>query len=147
MTALIILTTLVGAFWRRALGGWRGPFLWALDTPFQRLFWKYDENGNLETIRGVIVALGVPLAWSLWLILPWWGALVGTVLCGIFFTIGHVVETPWKRYGPFGVAYWIPMKYWNPAWNKPPLIDGWIAVGELLLGGLFWGAVAALALI
>lgn len=114
----VILNFVAGALWRRWLGGWLGGERW----------WRF--------------AAMPLLAWPLWLTLPWWAALVATGLCGLFFAIGHTVETPWKRYGPFGVAYWLPMKLWRAEWNRPPLIDGGIAVGELLLGGLFWGAVA-----
>lgn len=115
----VLLTFVAGALWRRAYGGWLGGRRW---------------------MRYAVTPL---LTWSAWLLLPWWGVALVTIAVAAFFAPKHVVDdaSVWRRYGPFAIAYRLAQKYWNPKWNQGGFIDGWIAVGELGLGGLVWGSL------
>lgn len=116
---LCIAFLIVGALWRRWLGGWLGGARW----------WRF--------------AALPALVWPFWLALPALPALLASGACGLFFAMGHEVDG-WgavKRYGPFGLGYVLAYYHWDSAWNRPPLIDGWTAVGELFLGGTFWACV------
>lgn len=121
---IVILNAILGALWRRWLGlGGSGP-------------------------RWLKMVLGALLTWPLWLALPWWQAAIGTAFCLVYFADGHKVDhwTVWLRYGPFAIGYVLARKYWPDRWTYGRWFDGWMAVGEYVLGGLFWGFVASLTL-
>lgn len=117
---LVALTGLLGGLWRRWLGGW------ITGTPGDRLT-KF--------------AVMVLLCWPLVLVLPWWGAVLATMLVGLHWAKGHQLSSMpqlWLRYGPWGVAYLT--RYWWPAgWVTVPrsvFIDGHTAIAEILIGFL-----------
>ena len=121
--AVILGNAIAGGIWRRVLGGW------------------------LSLRRSYIVAAGALLTWPLWMALPPLYALLGSGLCILFFVMGHQFDsTPalLKRYGPFGIG-WIGAKYLHD--KNVAGFECWSCWGEVVCGGLFWGAIAALTLI
>ena len=128
MTMIVLLCLaffVAGALWRRWLGGWMGGRRW----------WRF-------------AALPV-LLWPLFLALPWWVALTASAGIACFFADDHKVDG-WgavRRYGPFGIGYPLAFRFWRSAWNRPPIVDGWTAVGELVLGGTFWACVPLVLMI
>ena len=117
MVASILATAILGALWRRVLGGW----------------------GGLR--RSWIFVAGLPLAWPLFMILPPFPALILASACLAFWAPGHEMTDDRKmllRYGPFAVG-WIVARHLK--------LTDWTSVGELTAGFLFWGALAAAGLL
>ena len=130
----ILITALAGALWRRLLGRWDWPMLWACNT----FLWGPGDNGEHAPRRSYIMATGALLTWPLWLVLPPLYAVIGGGLCLLFWAPGHQMEDDKKmllRYGPFAVG-WIVARHLK--------IVPWTVVGELVAGFLFWGTVTAL---
>jgi len=146
----ILLNGIIGGFWRHTLGGWNGPFNIFRGTWLEKFTWAPDDKGVIQPRRTVILMLGWLLSWPLWVLLPWWQALIGTVLCDLFWRFGHKVDSwkVWLRYGPFA-APWVLAKKW---WGKRPeragdFLNNWMACGEFGAGVLFWAFIAALTLL
>lgn len=133
MFCLVLAWFIVGAFWRRILGGWLG-------LP-----------------RVVCYALSVPLSAAPvaiaaeFLDAPWWlSAVLSAVVASLaltFFIRGFTSdkiepEHIWRKYGPFAVGYWAAWKWWPANWRVAGFIDGAGAVGELGLGGTFYATLA-----
>lgn len=127
----IIANAILGGIWRRWLGGWDGPSLWAIGTPFERLLW----DGNGEPRRSFIMAAGVVLTWPLWLALPWWGAILATGACLVFWSEGHRFDkwTIILRYPLVGAIYPIAKRIWPARWTE---------IAEVVIGAAFWGLIA-----
>lgn len=139
ITALLtILNTVVGALWRRWLGGWR-PFGW-------------DAWGG-RLLKHTLMAV---LSWPLFLVLPWWGALAAIGGAFVFMNVRHDNGGPgWRplwRYGPFGIGYMVARKYIDRLpWTgkERALVEPWCwtCYGELWLGGTFFGTLALICLL
>jgi hypothetical protein len=123
----VLANFILGALWRRWLGGWLGGRRWWRFAAMPLLCWPLLFTGNPVVM------------------------LVGVGICGAFFAFGHVVDDPklvWFRYGPFAVAYWLALKLPHDIQFGPGgLIDGPFAVGELGLKGLFFGSLAVAAVL
>lgn len=126
--ALIAAWTVLGALWRRWFGmaqhGW--------------LF------GHRAARLALLTALTAPAA--LWLPLWAWPlALAGSIL---FFNRHQRTDGWWGLlyYGPYGAGWGIAQTWIGNAWNTGLWIDGPMALGELWLGGTFWGSLMALLL-
>ena len=116
---LSIVFFIVGALWRRWMGGWLGGERWVRFAVLPLLVWPF---------------------WLVWSALP---ALLASAVCGLFFAMAHEFEG-WgavKRYGPFGLGYPLAFRFWRSSWNWPPFVDGGTAIGELFLVGTFWACV------
>lgn len=121
----ILLTAVLGALWRRWLGGW------GADS------------------RSLIMACGLFLTWPLWLVLPWYWAAPAAALCLLFWAKGHRFDkwTIVLRYPVIGAAYPISRWIFGETWAGREPYAGWTAVAELAIGFLFWGAVASTLLL
>lgn len=125
---IILLSIVLGALWRRWLGlANTGP-------------------------RAIKIAAGIMLMWPLVIAFwgqPWFylapGILLAYAAAVLFFVWKVDSAKPWPRYLVFGLGYVLAYRYWRDDWNRPPFIDGTTAIGELTLGGTFWGSVALLA--
>ena len=146
---MLIFNALLGGLWRHALGGWDGPFMWAIGTRFEPLLWGPDDHGIISPRRGRVLLLGALLSWPLWIALPWWQAAIGTVLCDLFWRFGHRLDswTIWLRYGPFAVSWVVARWIWGSRPERPgDFLNNWMAVGETGAGVHFWGTVAGVLL-
>jgi hypothetical protein len=121
---IIIAYAIVGGLWRRVLGGW--------------LNWN----------RAVAVIFGSVFALPFVLVLPHWAWLIpleGAILA--YWTIGHKwdhVLPMLKRYGPIGLWWRGAILWWPEKWNKPPFIDGPVAVAEIGAGATFFGIIGGI---
>lgn len=110
--------------------------------------------GSNHPGRWLVLPVGALLTWPLWVAFPWPIAAPLAFGCVAFFVPGHETadNRVWRRYGPFGAGYWLAHRYLNErAWAArgyptEGFIDGWMSLGELFLGGTFWGAVALVLL-
>jgi hypothetical protein len=140
---LLTLQVLIGALWRAVLDGWRVWALWMLKYKLIRWAWK-EEDGLWKLRRPVIVCSGVLLTWPLWLWLPWWWALVGSVAAMLYYVMGHHVDSwrVWVRYlGVGAIGYWAAHRWWPNSWRWGDFIDGWMRIGAMWAGAVGWGAV------
>lgn len=121
LIAACILNAAAGALWRRWLGS--GP---ALGPRWLKFF-------------------AMPVL-PLFFLFPWPHAIAVSALVALFFAMGHKVDSSrvWLRYGPFALGYVLARRYWPAGLVYLPLIDGWMAVGELFLGGAFFGLLPLL---
>lgn len=133
----VLLNAVLGALWRRWVGGWR-PFGW--EAPFGRAL-KH--------------AAMIALTWPLWITLPW--AVAGLLTAALFawFHVRHDNGGPgWRpvyRYGPFGLGYVIARNFVNDlpcTGQERALIEPrcWTCIGELWLGGTTFAVVAMVLL-
>lgn len=106
-----LLNAIAGGAWRRILGGW------------------------LKQRRSYVMTSGALLGWPFWLVLPWWGAILATGACLVFWSEGHRFDkwTIVLRYPLVGVIY--------PILERAGVRD-WTAWAEVVIGAAFWGAVA-----
>lgn len=126
--ALILLWAALGGAWRRMLGGWLG-------LP-----------------RSVCYGLSAPLAVPVALLFGeclWWpyavlGGSAFAVIALAFFVVSFAPGETYdgtgslKRYGPFGLGYFLAEKYWPTQWESK---CGWTEIGEGFLGATFYGVV------
>ncbi|MCR4341865.1 MAG: hypothetical protein NUW01_18470 [Gemmatimonadaceae bacterium] len=105
-------------------------------------------RGSGDSHRWLKLPVMALLAWPLFLVMPWHWALAGAGLCVLFFVKGHKARTwtVWLRYGPFAFGYVLAKRYLPEPWRLNDYIDGWMAVGELTLGGSFWGSLTLVCL-
>lgn len=115
MLFLLLSNAVAGGVWRRVLGGW------------------------LNLRRSYIVAAGVLLSWPLYLVFPWYWALLGTGLLALFWTNGHRFDkwTIVLRYPIVGGIYLIGKKYWPERYTE---------VAEVVIGTAVYLAIGVLAL-
>lgn len=136
MMALVLLWVVLGALWRRWLGGWMGK-----------------PPGSRATQFAVMAMLCAPF-WLGWAWPSIAAAVLATGLMGWYWSEGHEwtsLPALLKRYGPIGLCWWAAQKWVPPTWRvrtgKTCLIDGPISVAELAAGGLVFGAVGLLWLV
>lgn len=116
ITLVIIANAILGGIWRRVLGGW------------------------LKQRRSYVMASGALLAWPFWFVLPWWGAILATGACLVFWSEGHRFDkwTIILRYPLIGAIYPIAKRLWP---------TGYTSISEVVIGAAFWGAVATVLFI
>jgi len=116
------------ALWRRILGGYGNARRGLFTVPIGFFISMFPFSLRGDYLLGIAVS--------------------GAVMA--FLLPSHTYAPPreaCKRYGPYAVGYWAAWNWWNPDWNVqgPELnvpnankwfIDGFSAVGELVLGGL-----------
>lgn len=135
MMLLVFISVVLGALWRRWLGlANSGPRPLKLLTTIP-LLWPVAllcPDYTLAMISIPLWPVAVAVAWGL----------------SILFFLWRVDSArPWPRYFIFGLGYVLAYGYWRNSWNRPPFIDGATAIGELFLGGSFFGALALLGVL
>lgn len=119
---MMLLYAILWALWRRAFGGWM----------------SLRRSLLVAAIPVMLAPFWFTLSYSVWAFL--------TVVTIAFFTLGHDYAkwTIVLRYPVLGGWYPICKRFWKEKWNRPPFIDGWTAVAELLIGfsfGILLGGV------
>ena len=123
-----IASIIFWALWRRILGGYGNARRGLFTVPVGIFVAAFPFVMRGDYLLGILVA--------------------GAVMA--FLLPSHTYEPPsaaFKRYGPYFVGYWPAWNWWDNKWNiqGPELnvpesnkwfIDGFSAVGELVLGGL-----------
>ena len=136
MINLVILWAVLGGAWRRIDGGWLGL------------------PKSICIASGAVLA-ALPIGWAAWQWVGYWPetlavTLVGTILVMLFFISSLSPGTSYtgtgslKRYGPFGLGYWLAEQYWPLAWEER---CGWTEFGEGFLGATVFGCLGLLWLI
>lgn len=121
--------------------------------------WRRVDGGWLGLPRSICFALGavlvmIPSISAAYSLCPHWsGAITLGVLASALVMLFFVMSLHpgpsftnmevFKKYGPFGLGYWLARLYWPESWRVGGFIDGPYAVGEIFLGTSVYGALAA----
>jgi hypothetical protein len=115
---IIALYIVLGGLWRRIFGGW--------------LHWK----------RYITISLNILATAPIWLLVPWWAALIAHGLNIAYWIKGHEwdhIRPMLLRYGPVGLYWRACILWWPEKWRLGGFIDGPTAVAEVLAGATVWG--------